>query len=145
MPWRTTRSCMPKGGGDGIGLATESVVLRSYSAIARAALIASTIFECIRHSVGPRITITQRLQSPAVFDQRQDRCRVIAVVIDEMALGERRDDQRRHPDARAPAVDDGRRDVVPEAAMLVVRDDDRRGRPVGSVPNRIDQMRAAIS
>jgi hypothetical protein len=40
------------------------------SAIARAALIASTMFECIRHIVGGRITITPRLQSPAVFDQR---------------------------------------------------------------------------
>src|SRR5690242_15528356 len=107
----------------------------AYSALARAALVAPTRVECIGHVIGRRITIAERRESPTVLDQRQNRRCVIAVVIDKVTFGERRDNERRHPDTRAPTIDHGRGHVIPKAAMLVVCDDDRGGRPVGPVPN----------
>ena len=48
-------------------------------------------------------------------------------MVDEMALGEWRDDDRGHPRAGLPAIDFRGRHVVPDATILGVDGDDRRG------------------
>ena len=60
------------------------------------------------------------------------------------ALGERRDDQRRDARRRAPAIAParaGRRwHVVPEAAVLVVGDDDQHARPLRPAPQPLENI-----
>src|ERR1700722_5932872 len=77
-----------------------------------------------RHIGAAGVPCSERRQSEARLDQFQNGGRVIDGVIDKATFGERRDDQRRNPRARPPAVDDGGRDMVPEAAVLVIGDDD---------------------
>src|SRR5262249_46887044 len=65
--------------------------------------------------------------------------RVVLGVVDESALGVRRDNDRRHARARPPTVAGRRRDVVPGAAVLVVGDDDRAVLPVRAVLHRANE------
>ena len=62
---------------------------------------------------------------PAVLDCRQDRSGVVVAVIDARLGEQRRDDQRGNAQAGTPLVANvlvgWRRNVVPEAAVLVVR------------------------
>src|SRR5215468_3413253 len=74
----------------------------------------------------------QRFEIEPPGDQLQDRRRVVTRVIDEAVLREWRDDDRRNARPGSPAIAPGRWHVVPEAAVLVVGDDDRRARPNGA-------------
>src|SRR5436305_13980754 len=64
----------------------------------------------------------KRLQIETTGDQLQDRGGVVAGVVDDTALGERRHDHRRDarpgPEAIAPTRPRWRRHMVPEAAIL---------------------------
>src|SRR5271155_6242434 len=65
-------------------------------------------------------------------------------MIDEMPLGERRDDDCGHPRARPPAIDFRRRHMVPDAAILGVGDDDHRIVPYEALLDLIDDRRGMI-
>src|SRR5262249_50152075 len=74
----------------------------------------------------------QRLEIEPTSDEPQDRGRVVAGVVDEGAPGEGRGGEGGEAGGRPPAVAGGRRHVVPEAAVLVIGDDDRRALPGGA-------------
>src|SRR5579872_3471000 len=76
--------------------------------------------ERVREVPGSRIARSERPKAIARFDQLQDRGRVIDRVIDEAFLGEGRNQDRRDARSGAPTIDDGRRDVIPKAAILVI-------------------------
>ena len=82
----------------------------------------------------------QGRQLEAAGDEAQDRSRVHRRVVDEAAAGERRDDDRRNARARPPAVALGRRDVVPDAAILVIGDDDQHVRPLRALLEMADDI-----
>src|SRR4029077_6827206 len=91
-------------------------------------------------------------QPEAFLDRRQYRGRVILRVVYGCASRKkRRHDHRRYPGARTPfirpACSPGRWNVVPRTAVLVIRDDDGRGGPVGRIGldrlEQTDQMTVA--
>src|SRR2546426_4448936 len=65
----------------------------------------------------PRSTLFPYTTLFRSLDEREDRRRVVAMVIHVSPPGERRDHDRRHPRARPPAIHDRRRHMVPEAAV----------------------------
>src|SRR6185436_19819461 len=77
----------------------------------------------------------QRLEAEAARDELEDRGRVVEGLVDVPLARERRDDDRGDARARPPAVAPARplrrRHVVPEAAVLVVGNDDGHPLPLG--------------
>src|SRR5438067_2701098 len=110
-------------------LAAIGVVIVSRLKLERVRQIA-----CIRAYAG------QWLEREAARDELDDRRRIVGRVIDVAALRERRDDDRRNARSRSPTISLGRRNVVPESAVLVVRHDDRRRRPQGARPDLRNQF-----
>ena len=89
------------------------------------------------HIVRGRVSRPQRFQSESMLDQSQNRAGVVQRVIDVPVLRIRRDDQRRNPRARPPAIHRRRRDVIPESTVLIVSDDHRRPTPLGRRAQRL--------
>ena len=74
---------------------------------------------------GRRIACGERRQTVTALDCGQDRGRVVGLVVHEVTSSVGRDHERRDARSRTPAVHDRRRHVIPEAAVLVIGDDDR--------------------
>src|SRR5882672_10387624 len=62
--------------------------------------------------------------------QFDDRRRIVLRAVDVALLRIRRDDERGNARPRSPAIAPGRRDVIPESAVLVVSNDDHSVRPL---------------
>jgi hypothetical protein len=75
--------------------------------------------------------VTQR--SGAARDEAQNRDRIVGRVVDEAVLGERRHDDGRNACIGAPAVTLQRGDVIPDATVLVIGDDDQHVVPLRAV------------
>src|SRR5262249_16036018 len=73
---------------------------------------------------GGSIAIAERDEAMPRLDELQDRGRVVDRVVDEATLGEGRDDDGGVPGPRAPVIDLRRSHMVPQAAILVIGDDD---------------------
>src|SRR5438046_833081 len=74
-----------------------------------------------------------------MLDEREDRRRIINGVVDESGPGKWRDHDGGHACTGSPSVTLRWRDVVPEATVLVVRDDDDGVLPIRSRAHRFDE------
>ena len=93
-----------------------------------------------------RCNTRQHRQTEAAGDEAQDRGCVIGGVIDEMPFGERRNNNRRSPRPRAPAIPLWRRDMIPESAIFVIGDDHQHTLPLRTlleVSNEIREVHVA--
>src|SRR6185369_17955479 len=97
----------------------------------------------------PRITAAQRIQPVCVLDRREDRRRVVRLVVDSRFGEVGADDQGRDARPRAVVIVwpvgrrgtlPGRRDVIPLATELVVSNEDERLLAVWAVENGFEQV-----
>ncbi len=86
----------------------------------------------------------ERLQAKPCLDQLQNRRRVVLGVIDKALLGKRPDHKRRNARTWSPAVDFGRRDMIPQPAVLVVGDDDQAVLPQIALLYHVDQIARVV-
>src|SRR5207249_6181088 len=66
----------------------------------------------------------QRLETEATRDEFDDRRRIVGRMVDDAALGVRRNDDGRNTGCRTPSIASRRWDVIPEPAVFIVSDDD---------------------
>src|SRR3984893_10128471 len=95
--------------------------------------------KCSLEIGGGGVAGAERREVEPVLDEAQDRGRVIGGVVDEVPLGERGDDHGWNAGPRTPAVTRWRAHVVPEPAVLVVGEDDRRRLPGLARHDALDQ------
>jgi hypothetical protein len=83
-------------------------------------------------------------QSPTCFDQFEYCSNIVGCVIDEMPLGERRDNDCWHPCARPPPFDLRGRHMIPVPTVSGVGHDDHRVIPDEALLDFVDNHRGVI-
>src|SRR6266404_1071796 len=100
--------------------------------------------ECLDEIIHVRISVARRQwrEMKSGFQKLQDRDGFEFRVINITAACQRRDDDRGNANTGAPTIaSHGRRDVVPAAAVLIVRDDNRAFVPDIAVLHSVDDIR----
>lgn len=82
--------------------------------------------EDIGQGVGFGIASGERLYFEAMLDEAEDRGSFVLGVIHKALPDHRSDEDGGNASSGTPLVDDGRSDMIPAAAELIVRDDDQR-------------------